>query len=247
MKAINKLLIIIIVFFVGVKPVFSLCDYKEKATLNEEVSYIKFNYQIVTKTCTNEDNWCGYPEESEGGPIWSFDIPKFEISLLNVNNKFDFKIEKSVLKKGGVDAIATEKLLDKEREYYGTSAINGTITFNDEDVESIKQYKIEIRSSNQTNCPGELLRVLYKNTPRENPYSYTAICSKYAYLPECEEYTFLSEITLEDVEKAIDKEKVQVKEPEEKKKTNIILPIALVSVGVISIVVAIFIIRRKRR
>ncbi len=244
MKTFNKLLIILVILFIGIKPVFSLCDYKEKANLNEEVSYIKFNYEIVTRTCSNEDNWCNYPEESEAGPIWSFNIPSFKISLLNVNDKFDIKIEKSVLKQGGVDPDATEKLEDKEREYYGSSAVGGVITFNDEDMESIKQYKIEIKSSNQTNCPGELLRVMHKKTPRINFFSGRGICLDHKHLPECEEYTFLTNIDIDDVNKAIAKETRNTKQTEDKK-SSIVFPITLISTSAILIVVTILILRRK--
>jgi len=242
LKTIKKLLFMFAVLIIGLKPVFAACDYKEKADLNKEASYIKLNYQIINKICDETDNWCDYPPRLS----WSIEVPTIDISILNVNSKFDFKVERFILTAGGIDEDATYSLDDAERYYYGSNAKDGIISFTELEAETLKQYKVEIRTSNETNCPGELIKVLYKNIPRFNDLSGSGLCVDYEHLPECEKFTFLSEIDYDDVERAIVKDTKVNKIPELVENKNLVIPLALIGGGVIIILIVALVLRSKK-
>lgn len=81
------------------------------------------------------------------------------------------------------------------------------------------KYKIEVYTSDNTNCADDLLRTLYVSLPRYNDYSTYAVCDKVPDYYLCQRYVTYEKVEFVDFEKSIRNEIAKV-EAEEKEKNE---------------------------
>ena len=205
MKKILNFILLTIVF--GVVNVHaSSCSYTEQAKLNEEVSKIKIVYDEKLIKVREDEYDCQDVE----GCIQVATI--LETSILNLSD--NFYIERY----DDVDMVTKMySSYDKNDE--------GVVTFQHYDLTRVYNYTFKVYTSDNTSCPGEVVRVIYLTLPRYNDLYDDNICDQ---LPDhylCQKYVTFEVEDDEDYDYeeyySILEKSLQEKEEKENAKTNL--------------------------
>ena len=148
------------------------CTYTEKASLNKIAANVKVNYEIDKKTTKLSD--LGIPAEDPEAVSIEYLL---KLNITNLSKEVYITGEES--KTGETFSKNYNDLVD------GLA----TITYND--VSFIRKYTFKLYGSNESACPGEVLKTFYLTLPMYNPY--------YIYCSEDTDYYLCKEFITNEV------------------------------------------------
>ena len=162
----KKMLTFLITLALTIMPVHAVCSFKEKSEPMTKASNVKVDYEVV------EDK-----QEYEGGTV---DNEYFKISILNITED--------------LYVVVSNDITNEEVTYTFNDVKDGIITFNWEHNEEITNFTFKIYASDKTQCNGEELKTIRKQTPRYNDFYNRAICQDMKDFYLCQKYTTVKNI-----------------------------------------------------
>lgn len=171
MKKFIYLLLLIFPCFVSA----ATCEAADKAALLTLSSVIEVNYEEMDGYYTGEE--VGYPEglAEEDYDDYKLEYNYFNINILNITE--DFYI------------VITNNINDTELTINYSDSEDGIYTFLHETLSNVTTYTINVYSSGENGCSGELLAVKYLVVPKYNEYSTWDMCEDYSDEAVCQKYT----------------------------------------------------------
>ena len=196
MSKFKYLILTLLIFVFGITPVGAICNYKEQARLNREVSNVKVSYEVVTKPYADQ-SLCYPPEDIENPEDYLCKGEFIQINILNINENMIVNVENDTY--------------DNSFRYSYEDTDSGTLSFvltNDNNLEvsyneDVVEYTIEILASSETGCEGSGLRTIYLTVPRYNIYSNVAPCDEMSDYYLCQKYVTYPEVTYEQFSETI--------------------------------------------
>lgn len=225
------------------------CNYEERAELNNEISNITANYEVI-QVVLDPDEFVppeGITEEEEEAYVATTDA--LQINILNITEN--------------VYIIVTNDYDDTTLRYNYNDTTDGNISIVWRTLGSLVTYTIEVYSSNETSCEDTLLRTLRVSLPRYNDYSTYSVCSEVPDYYLCQRYVYFDEVDFNEFSTGVleEIERVQLEQEENENdntpwyeaiiefisehKTPII--IGGLSVLIITGVIVVLVIKRRRR
>ena len=162
MKKIRVFTLAILLFFLSTN-VYAVCDVTESNTLNSLATNVKVSNEVVEVEVPMDENVNppdGLTEEEDQNFVAYQDY--FRIYISNVTEE--------------LYVVVTNESTNESKTYTYDDVENGVITFDEKVYVFITSYKIDVYSSDKTNCPDTKLYTLYLTTPLYNSYSETAVC-----------------------------------------------------------------------
>lgn len=181
----------------------SSCSYSEQAELNEIVSHVNADYEVVD-VYNGKVYDLDHPDENGYIKEVDYYIKAFNIRILNLTEDIYVKVSNNIN-----DDVRTFRYSDTQ---------DGVIVFQTTEVENLVTYTIEVYS-NKYACAGEMFRKFNLTTPLYNNYSERPQCEDSKDFYYCQEFISSENITYtEFVEKVKEyKEKKQAEQEEEQK------------------------------
>lgn len=223
------------------------CSYDKRAELNSEASNITANYEVVTiEADYNEHGYQGDPSLLESEEPITIEV--LQVNILNLTENFYAEVTNSF------DETTTT--------YNYSDTDNGNISIIWENTLELTTYTIEIYSSDITGCEGNLIRTLRVSLPRFNRYSDYGICNQIPDYYMCQRYVTYAPVDFAEFSNSVleEVERVEQEEQEESRELSwyesiwkfivdnkVPIIIGAVSIVVIGGVVAIVIVRKRRR
>ena len=180
----------------------SSCSYSEQAELNEIVSHVNANYEIVEVykgTSLDVDN----PNEDGTFPRVDKYSKEFKISIFNITDDIYVKVSNS-----DDGEIKTFRYSDTQ---------DGIAVFQTSKKYELVTYKVEVYS-NKYSCAGEKFREFTFMTPMYNYYSKEKPCEGNSDFYYCQEFITSETITTSEFLTKIKEYEEQKKNEEEQKK-----------------------------
>lgn len=184
----------------------SSCSYSEQAELNEIVSHVNANYEIVD---VYKGKVYDLDHPDENGYIKEVDyyIKAFNINILNITEDIYVKV--------------SNNYNDEVKTFRYSDAQDGVITFQTTEVENLITYTIEVYS-NKYACAGEMFRKLTLTTPLYNNYSERPQCEGNKDFYYCQEFITSENISytefVEKINKYTEQKQVEVEKQQEENK-----------------------------
>lgn len=178
MKKIRVFTLAILLFFLSTN-VYAVCDVTESNTLNSLATNVKVSNEVVEVEVPMDENVNppdGLTEEEDQNFVAYQDY--FRIYISNVTEE--------------LYVVVTNESTNESKTYTYDDVENGVITFDEKVYVFITSYKIDVYSSDKTNCPDTKLYTLYLTTPLYNSYSETAVCEGIEDFYLCHEYLSVS-------------------------------------------------------
>lgn len=194
----------LLLLFIPIEVFAATCDYEENAILNNEALNVKANYEIKVDRYKDDhppDEILGTPEAEE----YYVEEEYIQINILNLTEN--------------LYVVVTNDYDDTEVTYNYSNTTDGNISIKWIHMMDLVKYKIEVYTSDNTNCADDLLRTLYVSLPRYNDYSTYAVCDKVPDYYLCQRYVTYEKVEFVDFEKSIRNEIAKV-EAEEKEKNE---------------------------
>lgn len=165
----KKILIFIVSIFLLNMNVNAACSYKEQSELNSKAANIKVSYELI---------------EEEIGDIYEGHTEYyFNVTITNLTNEFYI--------------VRHDSYTDKETTFRYTDTKDGMLTFRWDYATNVTNFRFEVYSSSETNCPDEKYKTIYETTPRYNFYSQRAICLDYPEFYLCQKFVTFNEVAEE--------------------------------------------------
>lgn len=192
-----------------VKVNAATCNYEEKATLNNEISNVKANYEAKERILSKEEYTIPVEiigTEEEANYVSKTDY--LSVNILNLTENFYIKV--------------TNDYDDEEKIYQYSETTNGNITWDWHNVQKLVTYTIEIYASSKTGCEGTLLKTINLKLPRFNEYSTYSMCDSFPDYYLCKKFVTYGEIEYETFAKKMNEkaEEKNKKEEEKEEKNN---------------------------
>ena len=224
------------------------CSYEERAKLNNELSHVEANYEILVRRELDDhppDEILGTPEADD----YYMEEEYIQINVLNLTEN--------------MYAVITNDFDNTELTYNYSDTNNGNIAIEWDNMMDLAKYTIKIYASNNTNCTDTLLRTIYVSLPRYNDYSSYAQCDKVPDYYLCQKYVTYDKVDFVEFDEKIRAEIAKVEGEEtqaeendtwyekvgnfisEHKMTFIIGGIVIVAVA--GITTTIIVVKRRRR
>ena len=223
------------------------CSYSEQAELNEIVSHVNANYEVV-EVYAGKSYDVDNPNEDGSMPEQDVYRKNFDIHILNLTEDIYVKVKNN----------------DNEevKTFYYRDTQDGVITFRTDNVYKLVTYTIEVYS-NKYSCAGEKFREFTLVTPLYNIHSNDIACIKNPEFYYCQEFLTSENITSSEFRlkvKELEAQKELEKEQEHQEKdegffekikefykSNAIVVNSIVGVIVVMGVVATVILIKKKR
>lgn len=176
MKKTRVLIFALMMFMIGGKYVYAVCDATETNTLNSLAANVGRSYEIITKELTKEET----SFEPPGGITveeynnFLFEVDYFRIYITNITEE--------------LYVVVTNENTGEERTFNYSDTDNGTAMFEEMVGTEIVNYTIEIYSSDITNCRDQRLYTQYLTTPMYNTASESSFCTGIEDFYMCHEY-----------------------------------------------------------
>lgn len=176
MKKTRVLIFALMMFMIGGKYVYAVCDATETNTLNSLAANVGRSYEIITKELTKEET----SFEPPGGITveeynnFLFEVDYFRIYITNITEE--------------LYVVVTNENTGEERTFNYSDTDNGTAMFEEMVKTEIVNYTIEIYSSDITNCRDQRLYTQYLTTPMYNTASESSFCTGIEDFYMCHEY-----------------------------------------------------------
>lgn len=181
------------------------CSYEERAELNNELSHIEANYEILVKRELDDhppDELLGTPE----GENYYSENDYIQINVLNLTEN--------------MYAVITNDYDDTELIYQYADTNNGNIAIEWNNMMDLARYTIKIYASSNTGCEDTLLRTLYVSLPRYNDYSTYAQCDKVPDYYLCQRYVTYDYVDFVEFDEKIRAEIERVENEEQAETEN---------------------------
>ena len=156
----------------------SKCDYSELAEINKEASAVKLSYEEKQRILEG-DNGVTDSEEQSDEPFYE---SYFVVNITNVTDNLYIKV--------------TNSADDSTKIFTSNDAVDGIISFEWNELDTVANLTAKVFTSNKTSCPDEEIVVQYKTLPMFNYYSDTAYCYDHKKEDICQQYV-TSEVTEE--------------------------------------------------
>ena len=178
------------------------CNYEEKATLNNEISNVKTNYEIKERVLDKSEY--EIPDALLGTEYEDTYVATEDYIVLNILNLTE-----------NMYVEVSNDLDDEVKIYQYSDTNNGNIAIERYNLIHIVNYTVKVYASSATGCEGNLLRTLSQKLPRDNEYSSYSICSVIPEYYLCQRY-----VTFDDVgfDTFINKTSKEIEKQEEKEK-----------------------------
>ena len=174
MKKIKAFVLAFTLFFLSTN-VYAVCDVTESNTLNSLATNLSISYEVVQVEIPMDENFNppdGLTEEEDEEYVAYRNYFRFYIG--NVTEELYI--------------VVTNQNTDESTTYTYDDVVDGVITFDERVFIEIVNYKIDVYSSSQTNCPDTLLYTWYQTTPMYNSYSGSYLCDGIEEFYLCHEY-----------------------------------------------------------
>ncbi len=190
----KKVLFICLSMFIFIIPVQadSRCSLNEQLELNQLVNNIKISYETKQDIVQYTD--------MDAERIF------FQIDILNITDDVYLKI--------------TNDFNNEEIIYNYADTEDGLITFNWFDIDSVVNFKVEVYSSVNSACPGELYRTISLKLPRYNYFYDYEICNDYKDFSLCQQFVFFNDIDEKDFNEQLNKYKASLNKEDTENKPN---------------------------
>lgn len=175
MKKLRITILVLVAFFASVGLVRAECDSKESNRLNSLAVNVKVSYVEDKKKADMSGEFNppdGLSEEELEGYIAY--ITYFKVYIANVTEE--------------LYVIVTNNVTKESKTYSYQDAVDGTITFDHEDLTVITNYTIDVYASSNTECANTKLTTHYLTTPKYNSYSDSTICEGIENFYLCHKY-----------------------------------------------------------
>lgn len=220
----------------------SKCDSEQLVKINQDAAGVKVSYDVESEEVT-DPNVVGYSDTGATYPVLR---SRFKVKIVNVTDNLYIKVTNAV--DGSVKTFTSK------------DAVDGVISFTWNKLNKVTDLKVEVYTSQATECPNENISTNHVLLPMYNNYSSYKVCENHPDEKICQEYV-TEEVTDTDYKRLADKyEKEDAKEAEkeikeknkktftkfiEKNKKGIIIGGSIIVVlGVVT--TAVVIIKRKR-
>ena len=177
MKKLNVVFLALILFFASIRSVYAVCDATESNTLNSLAVNVRASYEAIEEEYTPDESF----NPPDGMPIDDDYVVTrniFRIYITNITEE--------------LYVVVTNDVTDEELTFTYQDSNNGTVTFDQEDLSSIRNYTVTVYSSSQTNCPDTRLYNYYFTTPMYNTFSEYDVCEGLEEFYLCYEYLSVS-------------------------------------------------------
>lgn len=179
----------------------SSCSYSEQAELNEIVSHVNANYEVV-EVYAGKTYDVDNPNEDGSLPEQDSYRKNFDIHILNLTEDIYIKV-----KNDDNDEVKTFRYAD---------ARDGVVTFRTENIYKLVTYTIEVYS-NKYSCAGEKFREFTLVTPLYNIHSNDFGCINNPEFYYCQEFLNSENISSGEFRLKIKELEAQKKVEEEQK------------------------------
>ena len=179
----------------------SSCSYSEQAELNEIVSHVNANYEVVEVSMGEYYDIDHFGEEGYD-VIQEHFVKVFDIHVLNITEDIYIKVYNDYN-----DEVKTFRYNDTK---------DGVATFRVDDIEKLVTYTIEVYS-NKYSCAGEMFRKFTLTTPMYNNYSERPQCEDNKDFYYCQEFINSENISFNEFFEKIKEFQDQKQNEEEKK------------------------------
>ncbi len=171
--------------FIGTAKAVGTCDYTQRATLNNEASEIRANYEIKEKEL--DPNLYGPPDSILGTEEEETWVPKTDYLQINILN----------LTENLYIEVSSDKSSDVTR-YNFSDTNNGTLAIEWNDVSEVARLTITVKSTGNNGCQDDTIRTMTLTLPRYNSYSTYGMCEVASDYYLCQEYVTFGDIDFAD-------------------------------------------------
>lgn len=176
MKKTRVLIFALMMFMIGGKNVYAVCDATETNTLNSLAANVGRSYEVVEREVSSEEANATPPdgltiEEYEN---YVFVRKFFRIHITNITEE--------------LYVVVTNENTGEERTFNYSDTDNGNVYFDERVGTEIVNYTIDIYSSDITNCRDQRLYTQYLTTPMYNLNSESSLCDGIEDFYLCHEY-----------------------------------------------------------
>lgn len=202
----NKLFLLAFLFLIpNFVKAASSCSYSEQAELNEIVSHVNANYEVVDVSMGEYYDVDHFGDEGFDSVKEHF-IKGFNIHILNITEDIYVRVSNDVN-----DEIKTFRYSDTQ---------DGVATFQTTDNERLVTYTIEVYSAKYS-CTGEMFRKFTLTTPLYNNYSERPQCVDNQEFYYCQEFISSENITFSEfIDKISEYQSKKQQEEEQKQEEN---------------------------
>ncbi len=153
MKRLSLLSLMVLGFFgfVGSVSALDVCTEEDLSKFRAEAINVNIYYEESSKTITGE----------EYGDTYEYEVDYLKVLIYNLTENLVVSVKN--LETGS------------DREYDSTSAVDGVITIDVDDVDTLQEYEFVIRP-NYVDCSDDELSTKRLSLPRLNEYSNLALC-----------------------------------------------------------------------
>ena len=146
----TSILVLIMLFIINIDGVFAECTYTEKANLNKIAANVKVDYEI------KKDEEISNDDLSETGETVLVINRSINLNVYNLSKELYLE--------------QTDTSINETKTFYYDNSNSGLITTNYTDLSMIRKFTFKIYASDNTACPGEVLKTLYLTMPKYNEY-----------------------------------------------------------------------------
>lgn len=179
----------------------SSCSYSEQAELNEIVSHVNANYEVVEVSMGEYYDVDHFGDEGYETVKEHF-VKGFNIHILNITEDIYVKVSNNVNA--------------EVKTYHYKDTQDGIATFQTLDNERLVTYTIEVYS-NKYSCAGEMYRKFTLTTPLYNNYAERPQCEGNEEFYYCQEFINSENITFNEFIDKFSEFYAQKQEEEEKR------------------------------
>ncbi len=158
----------------------SVCSTSEQAELRNLVSNMRGTYEEAEEEL--DPSIYGFPDgEDENADFIPPTRTYFNISITNLSDKFYLEVSNDN---------------DKTKNRYDITDKDNIIMFPWYNLESVTNFTIKVYTSDNTGCPGELMRTITLKVPRLNEYYNYELCTDIPEFSLCQKFVTYNEIDL---------------------------------------------------
>ena len=144
----------------------SNCTYAEQMELNQKVANIKISYEISSRDEQFSD--------------MTITHEYFQINILNLSEEFYI--------------VVKNNLNEEEKTFTSADAVDGVITYDWDETDSITNFTMVVYTSEKTGCPSEKYKTFYLTTPRFNEFYNREKCQENGDFYLCQKYVTFSHV-----------------------------------------------------